>query len=272
VLDRPADLPEFDRPPVVEVAIGVQFEAIKSFRQAHVGLFWNQIRTDYPTTQDQPRLEMPIEALDPGLAWPSLKIELIDSPPVHRAWFASLDESLLVQVQDDRLIHNWRHRGGGYPRFEPLLDLFWSHVSRYESAMTDARLSLTPIQQAEVMYSNWIAVESMEQFFRPSIAAEVAIPGIGPKPDMERWAAWYPVREETELVGRLAVEAQPARRVEDGKVLAGFQLSLTFRAPVIAGATRGGISSLLGIGRNAIVKTFAEVTTETMHKEWGRTK
>ena len=270
--DRPADLPEFDRPPVVEVAVGVQFEPIKSFRQAHVGLFWNQIRADYPTTQDQPRLETPVETLDSGLGWPSLQIELIDSPPVHRAWFASDDESLLVQVQDDRLIHNWRHRGGEYPRFEPLLDLFWSHVSKYESVLTDAGLSLTPIQQAEVTYINWITAESMGQFFRPSIASEVDIPGIGPKPDLERWAAWYQVREQAELVGRLAVEAQPGRRAEDGKVLTGYQLSLTFRAPIIAGAVRDSIAPLLRIGRNAIVRTFAEITTETMHQEWGRTR
>jgi uncharacterized protein (TIGR04255 family) len=252
--------------------IGVQFEPIKTFRQAHVGLFWNQIRADYPTTQDQPRLETPIEALDAGFGWPSMQLELIDSPPVHRAWFASGDESLLIQVQDDRLIHNWRYRGREYPRFEPLLDLFWSHVSKYESVMTDAGLTLTPIQQAEVTYINWIAAEAMEQFFRPSIASEIDILGIGPKPDLERWAARYPVREQSELVGRLAVEAQPGRRVEEGKVLTGFQLSLTFRAPVIAGASQDSISSLLGVGRNAIVKTFAEVTTETMHQEWGRTK
>lgn len=270
--DRPADLPEFDRPPVVEVAIGVQFEPIKGFRQAHFGLFWNQIRADYPTAQDQPRLETPIEVLDEGFVGPSLQLELIDSPPVHRAWFVSADESLLVQVQDDRLIHNWRHRGGEYPRFEPLLDLFWAHVDKYQAVLAEVGLGRSPVQQAEVTYINWIPVESMDQFFRPSTAAEIELPSIGPRPDMQRWAARYPVRDEDQLVGRLAVETQPGRRVEEGKVSAGFQLALTFRAPVGPEATREHVSALLKLGRNAIVSSFTEVTTETMHQEWGRTR
>lgn len=270
VANRPLDLPEFDRPPVVEVAIGVQFEPIKGFRQGHIGLFWHQIRADYPTALDQPRLETPVESLDDALIGPSFQLELIDSPPVHRAWFVSADDSLLVQVQDDRLIHNWRHRGGEYPRFEPLLERFWSHFDRYTESLAGTGLVVPPVQQAEVTYINWIASTTMRDFFRPSSAAEVDLPGVGPQPDAERWSARYPVREGEALVGRLAVEAQPGRRVESGKVATGFQLALTFRAPVAKGANRESVSGLLFIGRDAIVRTFTEVTTPARHDEWGR--
>jgi len=272
VPDRPADLPEFDRPPVVEVAIGVQFEPIKSFRQAHLGLFWDRIRAEYPKTQDQARLETPVETLEADGGWPTLQLELIDAPPVHRAWFISEDESLLVQLQDDRLIHNWRHRGGEYPRFEPLLELFWSHIDSFNAVVANAGLAPMPVLQTEVSYINWIAADSMEQFFRPSIASELDVAGIGPRPDGQRWMARYPVREGDDLRGRLSVEAQPGRRVDEGKVSIGFQLSLTFRAPVVVGADRGTISNLLALGRSSIVRVFAALTTDTMHTEWGRTK
>ncbi|MEX2557776.1 MAG: TIGR04255 family protein [Actinomycetota bacterium] len=268
--NRPLDLPEFDRPPVVEVAIGVQFEPIKGFRQAHIGLFWNEIRVDYPTALDQPRLEIPVESFDEALIGPSFQVELIDSPPVHRAWFVSVDESLLVQVQDDRLIHNWRHRGGGYPRFEPLLELFWSHFDKYTARLADTGLKVPPVQQAELTYINWIPAISMSEFFRPSSAAELDLPGVGSHPDAQRWSARYPILDGDALVGRLAVEAQPGRRVEGGKVATGFQLALTFRAPVSKDASAGSISALLLLGRNAIVWTFTEMTTPAMHEEWGR--
>lgn len=254
------------------MAIAVQFEPIKGFRQAHLGLFWNQIRADYPVPHDQPRLDTPIEIPGEGFIGPSFQLELIDAPPVHRAWFVSADESLLVQVQDDRLIHNWRHRGGEYPRFEPLLDRFWGHVDGYQAVVEEGGLSLTPIQQAEVTYINWIAVDSMEGFFRPSTAGEVQLPNIGPRPDMQRWAARYPVLEHDRLVGRMVVETQPGQRLDQGKAAAGFQLALTFRAPVAGDASRDRVSELLTLGRDAIVRTFTEVTTETMHEEWGRTR
>lgn len=270
VANRPLDLPEFDRPPVVEVAIGVQFEPIRGFRQGHIGLFWDEIRVDYPTALDQPRLETPVESFDEALIGPSFQLELTDSPPVHRAWFVSADESLLVQVQDDRLIHNWRHRGGEYPRFEPLLELFWSHFEKYAARLAETGLTVPTVQQAEVTYINWIPATAMSDLFRPSSAAELDLPGVGPQPDAQRWSARYPIRDEEALVGRLAVEAQPGRRVESGKVATGFQLAFTFRAPVPKNAARDSISGLLLLGRNAIVRTFTEVTTPTRHEEWGR--
>lgn len=272
VAERPADLPEFDRPPVVEVAIGVQFEPITSFRQAHLGLFWDRIRTDYPMTQDQVRLDSPVETLEADGGWPTLQFELIDAPPAHRAWFISGDDSMLVQVQDDRLIHNWRHRGGEYPRFEPLLDVFWSHADNFDAAVRDAGLTPMPVRQAEVTYVNWIAADSMEQFFRPSIASVLDVAGIGSRPDGQRWAARYPVRDGDDLRGWLSVDAQAGRRLVEGKVSVGFQLSLTFRAPVTVGVDRATISSLLALGRSSIVRAFAALTTDTMHDEWGRTK
>jgi uncharacterized protein (TIGR04255 family) len=271
VADRPADLPEFDRPPVVEVAIGIQFDPIRGFRQAHLGLFWDRVRADYPKSQDQERLETPIESLAGDVGLPMIKLELLDSPPVNRAWFISEDDSLLIQLQDDRLIHNWRHRGGEYPRFEPLLDLFWSQAETLTTVVAEAALSAMPVRQTEVTYINWIDTSEVTEFFRPSIASTIEIPGIGPAPDLQRWAARYPVEDDGELRGRLSVEVQPGRRVEEGKVSAGFQLALTFRAPVGSGVDRDAISSLLQLGRTAIVRTFTALTTDAMHTTWGRT-
>jgi len=270
VTTRPPDLPDFASPPVVEVVIGVQFEPMKAFRQAHVGLFWNEVRAEYPIVSDQPRLETPIETPGAMHVGPTFKLELADTPPTHRAWFATLDESLLLQVQDDRLIHNWRHRGGGYPRFEPLLDRFWDHFTRFEGILQAVGLSPRPLQQAEVTYVNWIQADSMVEFFRPSTAARLDVRGVGPQPVAELWSARYPVARDDRLIGSLGVETNAAVRIEKGAVSNGFQLALTFRAPLVAEVSNDDVSNLLLVGRDAIVRSFTSLTTDEMHERWGR--
>src|SRR5680860_986740 len=41
VSNRPANLPDFERPPLVEVNLGIEFGALRPMRAAHVGLFWS---------------------------------------------------------------------------------------------------------------------------------------------------------------------------------------------------------------------------------------
>lgn len=39
---------KFDRPPVVEVVCGILFSTERLFRTAHVGLFWDKVRSEFP--------------------------------------------------------------------------------------------------------------------------------------------------------------------------------------------------------------------------------
>src|ERR1035438_10399713 len=57
VTSRPVDLPDFANPPVAEVVLSVQFEALSRMRAAHFGLFWARIRDRYPRTEERPALE-----------------------------------------------------------------------------------------------------------------------------------------------------------------------------------------------------------------------
>jgi hypothetical protein len=42
--DMSKPLPEFDNPPVVEVALSVQFEALATLRTPQIGLLWQEFR------------------------------------------------------------------------------------------------------------------------------------------------------------------------------------------------------------------------------------
>ncbi len=57
--------PQFRRPPVVEVALSVQFEAVRALKAMHVGVFWDRhLRNLYPTAEEVPPLPSTIESFD----------------------------------------------------------------------------------------------------------------------------------------------------------------------------------------------------------------
>lgn len=270
--ERPEDLPEFEQPPVEEVAIGVQFERLAPFRQGHIGLFWHEIRTDYPVTVDQPRLETPLEVLGETQPTLSFQVEFLDSPPTHRSWFVSADDTMLVQVQDDRFVHNWRFRGAPYPRFEPLLARFWAQFEVFRRTLeTSGIQGLRPLQ-AETIYVNWIEDVQPAEFLRPFGDSTVHVPGVGPEPDAQIWSARYPVLHDDKQVGRLVVECKRGHRVVDLVQSTGYLLTLTYRSPLKVDQSIRDAQEQFILGRNAIVRTFTDLTTELMHVRWGRTK
>jgi hypothetical protein len=58
---RPADLPDFKRPPVTEVVLSVQFATIPEFRSVHIGLLWERLREKYPNVTEHPPLNASFE-------------------------------------------------------------------------------------------------------------------------------------------------------------------------------------------------------------------
>ena len=52
---------KFDRPPVVEVACGILFGTTVPLRAAHIGLYWQRIRNEFPRIEEAPPLSPVIE-------------------------------------------------------------------------------------------------------------------------------------------------------------------------------------------------------------------
>src|SRR5688572_24638999 len=113
-------LPEFQSPPVVEVALSILFEDWKGFRAAHVGLLWDRyFRRELPMTEDHPPVEPLIESADLRQRQPSLpKLEFV-AEARFRTWFRNDAGTELVQIQRDRFSRNWRKADDSdvYPRY-----------------------------------------------------------------------------------------------------------------------------------------------------------
>jgi uncharacterized protein (TIGR04255 family) len=85
---RPADLPEYERPPVDEVAIAIQFHPLPGYSEAVAGEYRDLVADDYPMFDTQPRIEPVIESLTSQTPGPP-QIQAIVGPPgtrFDRAW------------------------------------------------------------------------------------------------------------------------------------------------------------------------------------------
>jgi hypothetical protein len=79
---RPADLPNFSRPPISEVALSIQFASIARFQNSYVGLLWERLRNEYPNVSEQPPLAAAFETFGgaPAAASPPFLIETLLPP------------------------------------------------------------------------------------------------------------------------------------------------------------------------------------------------
>jgi uncharacterized protein (TIGR04255 family) len=268
---RPDHLPDYNDPPLREVAVGVHFEPIRGLRQAHFGLLWQRFRDQYPKSEDRDALPLHVESYDEEPAPPAFEFVITDSPPLHRTWFISSDEESLIQLQSDRLVHNWRHQGGGYPHFEPLLDSFERAYGHLEEVLAESGVAPPTRTHVEVTYVNWIAAADLGGVLRGFTPILVDASGVGPLPERAHLALRYPVSAGGMQVGRLYVETAPVVQVTPDETLRGYRLVLTFRAPSGAAELAADLR-LLERGREAIVEVFTALTHESDHQRWGRFK
>ncbi len=267
---RPADLPDFENPPLVETVLAVQFEPLSRMRAAHFGLFWNEIRERFPKTEEKPPLPPVIERFsDPAREPLELPLQLLGAPPTPRLWFLHSTENELLQLQADRFIKNWRKIGAGeiYPRYEKIREWFDQDFERFQAFAVREGIGPINVNQCEVTYVNhivagevWSSHCEIEKVLKLWKHPEDPYPGRAEDAVVH---ARFPIREKAGApVGRLHVEVQPAVRNSDGSPM--FVLTLTARGMV------GGGTEFFDLGREWIVRSFAAVTTEEMQRLWGR--
>lgn len=282
--ERPTDLPDFKHPPVVEVVLGLQFTELTSYRTWHAGLLWDsKLRAHFPKCSEQPPLEPVFETFGlQKLNRNLLKIQQRPGPIVPRLWFISQDESNLIQFQSDRFLHNWRRhkQGYSYPRYEHVREKFLKEVWDVSSFLDDNKIGSLDPNQCEITYVNHIKLGSRGN---PELTLERVFCFCGPVHGTNNMEFAYGTQLEDgqfhlrfvifeqkskEPLGRLYIAAEPAIETDDTPII---RVTLTARGRPLP-PTLPGVVKFFDLGREAIVRTFAAITTEEMHKLWGRTK
>jgi uncharacterized protein (TIGR04255 family) len=269
-------LPSFDDPPVVEVALSVQFEAVESLRTAHLGLFWAGVRSEFPVTEEHWPLEDAVERFE-GAARQRIKFEIRTpgKPPVPRLWLLNQDGTELIQLQSTRFSRNWRKVGDSerYPRYEnQIRPKFLSGFEAFSEFVREQRLGPLKVNQCEVTYVNhiesgkgWSAFSEMGKVF-PGLAMRYSDDTMGVPEQLS--ASWQYVitGPDGTGVGRLHASVEPAVSTESKRDL--LRATLTARA---APFDPEQPLKTLDLCREWIVRGFASITSSEMHKIWRRT-
>lgn len=267
-MTRPADLPDYKAPPLIEVLVGIQFAHSLTFPAVDVGRVWDLFQSEFPNNQDlmpvPPRFETFGGASFQQAFTPSFHVPMPGW--AGRVRFLSEDQRHMLQFQPGQFVANWL-RGGDdqpYPHFEEIIKKFETNAKVLSSFYKDKFDAPLLINQAEVTYANIIKVDSLSEignFFN----------GWGGECDdieMVNINAATVVKDvNLQPYARLHQELQ-AVITRDGQQKA-FRLNLTFRGKP-SGTSIDDTKAFLLDGRKAIVNKFTDMTTETAHKLWER--
>ncbi len=236
---------------------------------AHVGLLWqSSYRRHLPLVEEHPPLEPAVEEFDPPDPQ-NVTITFGNKPPAPRVWFLNEKKTELLQIQPDRFVHNWRKTGenDSYPRYETIRNQFGDEVRALAEFLDTERLDGLSINQCEVTYVNHVDLDEPD-FGR----VEKLLANWQPLCD----TAFLPIPEDLSLswrfrlpneAGRLHVAAHPAWN-SSGKRFWAFRLMARGRP---AGEGLEGALGFLDVGREWVVRGFADLTTGLMHDLWERT-
>jgi uncharacterized protein (TIGR04255 family) len=267
--ERSAGLPDYRNPPIDEMAIGVQFPPIEDFHDAHAGLYWQKVRTDYPRVENQPRLEGAIESVDSSPLQP-VQIQIpFGGPSQSRTWLISQSDDYLIQIQNTRFVQNWRKRGTEYPRFEEVWALFQDHYGKFKELLSSEGLAQPAVQQVEITYINWITELPPSLFLKSGTVASIAAYDRQIEPEDQSFSLRYRLDAGGEVIERLYAQCQQGVRPQEPDVK-GYAFAIIYRAAKADGLADDQIDLYSGSGRVVTVNAFTDLTTSEAHEIWGR--
>ena len=258
----------WNRPPVIEVVLGVQFAPLEQFNNGHLGWFWRQLRGDYPNANDSAPIPPVIESFgnEPEFGFPGIGFATMRGD--SRLRMVSTDGSRMVQLQNGWLVVNWMKRDGQpYPGYSDVLTEFERAFSSLDQFVASEELGSLQPDLWEVTY--------IDHFPRGTVWAERPdiprlLPGLlgacdSPRGRFESLTGRWNFQLQPHP-GRLSVSLQTARSAADPS-LELLVMTSTCRGPISAGSGRSASESL-NYGKRAVVDTFMAVTSNEARTYW----
>jgi len=240
----------FRRPPVIEVAIGIEFVTPAPLAVQSVFDLRETLGEAYPRVELQP----PLPPLPPlGVSGTYLGLQF--GGPANRWWFLSGDDSRLIQLQQDRLLLNWRRtaQDSVYPRFHSLLPEFLDLAGSVGAAVGNLQiLSMqTDYYNRDDDLSPGSGLSELLAACRPTTG------------DLETR-----ITRGTKIDAHEAVVSLSARRDHDAPAL--FGVTARSGAGGLAGDNKQGLTAGLGALHDLALRTFHEEICSAAKRRWMR--
>lgn len=260
-------------PPVVEVILGIQFDRLPGFQNAHLGAFWKTLdANEWPIVSDVPPLESQFESFAESTSWAKFAMRLtLTQDPSSRLQIENKNGDRMIQVQNSRLHFNWLGQAGGpYPRYRNVRAGFVEALERFSAFIGRENVGDFRPNQWEVSYLNHIPRGSVWNtprdwgFFRP-LGGVPTVEGI--IQDESFNGEWHFVIPERR--GRLHVAWQHAQKSDPEKQEM-IVLNLTARGPFEQNKTDvPAVLAGLDLGHTTAVSAFQNLMTNEANKYWG---
>lgn len=257
-------LPEYEMPPVAEVAFGVTFAPPAGLTVAHFGKFWSELPPNFRNRcQEAPPLDVIVEVVDGKQTTVAGTAAL----PAPRLWFVSDDDTQLIQLQRNRLLCNWRKtvKKPDYPRYANVGSEFWERYGQFVKFVEGATGEPPKPFQYELVYVNHIPAGELWQ--TPETLGNV-LPGLAvqspsrflPEPESVDVAVSYGLAEG---MGRLHARARIGHERESDNLVLILELTARgFDEDMLAWFT---------LAHEWIVRGFEDITSEDAQvRYWGK--
>jgi len=262
--DTSSAVPEYARPPVVEVVFSVTHEpaAQSVVDLAKFGIEY--LGYDFPVRSDHP----PVSAMGSSTQMGQTiapTLSLLTGMPLVRLWFQSNDKTRLVQLQRNWLACNWQGSptGASYPRYSANEEFFleiWDSYVQFTENMAYPALKATMCELTYINHINpgdvWTKNGELSKVIR--LAGRTT--DFLPDPEDGQLAFRYRISLDGQSVGWLRVQVTQGFRLEDHSPIIQLQL-VAQGAPL--GEGRDGMLRFFRLAHEWIVNGFAAVTTET---------
>lgn len=273
VTDGTDPIVHFDDPPVVEVVAGVAFEGLGPEASPYLAAYWNQhLKDRFPRVEQQPPYQPPRETFGAEHGIQQVQFELMAGLPPSRLWASSVTSGELVQLQPGWFACNWRKTepDAQYDHWQARREAVATEFAAFSEFVTGQGIGRPKVTQCEVTYVNHI---QPNELWNSHAQAERIFPFVSPRTSegrLEQLSTEIQVAllEGGVQFGRLHIKILPAF-AKDGRTPL-YVFELTARGPVHAeGIGAETATSFLDKGRNAIVRTFLQLTSEEMQlKAW----
>lgn len=270
----PAKVVDFDRPPVVETVLGVQFNRMPALANAHLARFWKALGDEWPDLECLPELDDQFETFDEPAAWGGTRLRFSQTPALQlRLQIKNRSGTRMLQVQNGRFLLNWLGHAGleEYPRYSRIRPEFDDLYARFEQVLSAGDTGPLVPNQWEVTYVNhlrrgtvWQTPADWHRLLPSLLGAGTAADGVALEGIGGHWRFEIQPRR-----GRLHFEVQHGRLGGPAGEEA-LVLTLTARGPIpsVSDGSRR-IGDGLDIGREAIVQSFAGIASSDARKHWG---
>ena len=264
-------LPSFKNPPIVELALGVQFEDLPAFSPLHLGCWWQKIRKEFPQCSQQKILPKVVEPKDLSKGV-GITIQFSTTPPNNRTWLLNDTGTKLIQIQDDRFVYNWRKRDNSdYPRYNAIKKEFLELLASFNHHLKSEKLGEVKPNICEITYVNHLRPNSLWKS-HSEISKAVALnfeysDSFLGEPESTNLSLSHPIIENDKTIGRLRTQINSVYDTKTREPIIAINVS-AFGEP--EKKTIDGASDFLDIGHKWTVKGFTSLTRQDAHKVWGK--